>query len=84
LSVKTKLSKLEQRAKQHYEVIRLPDGSEVRYSGDNALDALCATLDQGDHWLLPAIRQVETSTGLPGLIRALAGSKDLHQWEGAG
>ena len=84
MSLGVRLEKLKQRAQVHYETLQLPDGSEVRYTGEDALDTVCATLDQEDHWLLPYLRQMETSTGLPGLIRALEGFKDPSQRGGAG
>jgi hypothetical protein len=71
MSVRARLEKLEQRAQVRYETLQLPDGTEVLYTGEDALDAVVATMDQEDHWLLPYLRQMETSTGLPGLIRAL-------------
>jgi hypothetical protein len=76
MNVRTMLNKLEERARQYYEVLRLPDGSEVRYTGEDALDALCALMDQEDHWLLPHLRRAGTRVGLPGLIWAMEGGPD--------
>jgi hypothetical protein len=83
LGLKGKLGKLEQRASQHYDVLRLPDGSEVRFTGEDALEALCAAIEGREHWLLPIFRQIETTMGLPGLIRALEASRELHERGGA-
>lgn len=70
MSAKTKLKKLEQRANQHYEILHLPDGTVVKYTYDNAMAAFSATIDGRDHWLLPFLRQMDTTIGLPGFVRA--------------
>ena len=81
MGIRTKLDRLEKAARQHYEVLRLPDGREVRYTSEDALDALSAAIAQEGHWLLPAIRQAGTNScsGLVGLIGALEAS-----WERVG
>jgi hypothetical protein len=76
MSLRTKLDILEQRAKRHYDVLRLPDGTEILYTGEDALEALCASIDQEDHWFLTHLRQAHTHVGVPGLIWALEGSKE--------
>lgn len=71
MSIKTKLGKLERRAQVHYDVLVLPDGSEVKYPIQDASAAFIACLEGEDHWLLPHLRRAEPKTGLPGLVWAL-------------
>ena len=71
MSIKTKLDKLEQRAQVHYETLRLPDGSGIKYPSEDAFGALMACLEREDHWLLPHLRRAEPRTDLSNLIRAL-------------
>ena len=56
--------------------LRLPDGTEIRYGPEELLDALCAAIEGEQHRLLPYLRQIDTNQGMPGLIRALEGSRD--------
>jgi LmbE family N-acetylglucosaminyl deacetylase len=75
--LRSALRKLEEQARQHHEVLVLPDGKQVRYTSEDMLGALSAAIrGEEEHWLLPAIRQVETNRGLPGLIRALERSRE--------
>ncbi len=78
-----KVGNLEQRASQHYDVLRFPGGSEVRFTGEDVLEALCAAIDGREHWLLPVFRRIETAIGLPGLIRAVEAPRELHERGGA-
>ncbi len=78
---RSRLRRLERETEGHYETLRLPDGTEVRYRAGSphepgdAYGAFVAAMNGEDHWLLPCIRQAETTTGLPGLIRAIEGSR---------
>jgi len=76
MRIRTKLDKLEKAAQQHCEVLRLPDGTQVRCASEDVLEALSATIFGQDHWLLPAIRQQDTNLCLLGLIRALERSRE--------
>ncbi len=76
MRARTRLEKLEQWAGRHYSVLRLPDGTEIKYTGDDALDAMFAAIDEADHWLHPYIRQIDTKGGFPGLIRSLMRSTE--------
>jgi DNA-binding phage protein len=71
------LRKLEEQVGLHYEELLLPDGTRVRYTPEDIQGALDAAI-RGDkeHWLLPLIRQVETTRGMPGLIRSLEASRE--------
>jgi len=74
--IRTKLDKLEERAKQHCDVLRLPDGTEIRYTGEDALDALVAVMDGESHWLLPHLRLAEPKGALSALLWMLEGDRD--------
>ena len=76
MNVRAKLGKLEERAKQHYDVLLLPDGTEVYHTGEDAFYALCAVMDQEEHWLLPYLRRAEPIVPLVALVRMLEGSSD--------
>jgi hypothetical protein len=73
-SLRGRLAKLEQEAGEFYETLRLPDGTEVRYETSELLDALCAAIDGSEHRLLLYFRQMDTTQGMPGIIRAIEGS----------
>ena len=81
MRIRTKLDRLEKAARQHYEVLRLPDGTQVRYTSEDVLEALSAAIAREEHWLLPAIRSqadANSCSGLVGLVGALEAS-----WERA-
>jgi hypothetical protein len=69
------IKKLEREAGDLGGVLRLPDGTEVRYQGEEMLDALLAAIEGREHRLLPYLRQIPTDEGMPGMIRAIEGSK---------
>lgn len=72
-SLRGRLERLEAEASGLYRTLVLPEGETVRYSGEEALDAMLAAIDESDHWLLPHMRRSDTEDGLPGLIRAVEG-----------
>jgi hypothetical protein len=76
--IRTKLEKLEERAKEHYDVLRLPDGTEIHYTAEDGQAAFFAVLleEEEGHWLLPHLRRAEPKVGLPGLIWMLEGGSD--------
>lgn len=76
MGVRGRLTRLETEAEEFYSTLHLPDGTEVRYTGEEMLDTMIAAIHQGEHWLLPHVRKVETRQGMPGLIRALEGSRE--------
>jgi hypothetical protein len=39
-------------------------------------EAFVACMERGEHWLLPYIRQVDTTEGMPGLVRAIEASRE--------
>lgn len=71
--LRRRLERLEAETEGLYNTLVLPNGETVRYSGEEALDAMIAAIDQTEHWLLPHMRRVEAADGLPGLIRAIEG-----------
>jgi hypothetical protein len=76
--LKGKLKRLEALEDQLFEVLTLPGGERVRYQPNKMLDAFAAYMDGREHWLLPYIRQLDTRQGIPGLIRVLEESRELH------
>ncbi len=78
MGLKTKLGKLEQRAKQHHATPQLIDGTEACYNIEYVLAAVEAAALQEEHWLLPHLLRMNTEPGLPGLIKALVASGEKH------
>ena len=52
MGARRRLDKLEKEAQQHYEVLLLPDGTQVRCSSEDVLEALSAAISGQEHWLL--------------------------------
>jgi hypothetical protein len=81
MGLRDRLRRLEQETEGHYETLQLPDGTVVRYRGGSphepgdAFEAFIASMKGEGHWLLPYVRQTDTTTGYPGLIKALEGSR---------
>ncbi len=75
-SVKGRLSRLEVASGGLYRTLTLPDGTRVRYRPEEILEAVAAAIHQEEHRLLPYIRQIDTNQGMPGLIKALEGSRE--------
>ena len=74
MGLRDRLKRLEREAGDLHGTLRLPDGTEIRYEGGEMLDALLAAIDGQEHRLLPYLRQIEASEGMPGIIRAIEGS----------
>jgi len=68
--------KLERDAGDLGGTLQLPDGTEVRYESEEMLEALLAAIEGREHRLLPYLRQIPTSEGMPGMIRAIEGSRE--------
>ena len=75
MSIRGWLKRLEREAGLLCGTLRLPDGREVSYEREEMLEALLAAIDGQEHQLLPYLRQMPTSEGMPGLIRALEGGE---------
>jgi hypothetical protein len=80
--MKNRLKRLETLEGEVLGVLPLPNGERVRYrrgshhDGGDLYDAFLACMKGQEHWLLPYIRQMETTEGFPGLIRALEASRE--------
>ena len=70
-----RLRHLETATEGLYKTLRLPDGTTVRYTGEEMWDAVIAALDGEEHRLLPCLREMNPDRGLPSLIRAIEGSE---------
>jgi hypothetical protein len=75
-SIRGRLDKLEQEAEGLFETLTLEDGTEIRYEVGEMFEVLCAVLDRREHPLLPYLRQMDTNQGMPGLVRAIEGSRE--------
>jgi hypothetical protein len=78
LGIPGRLGRLEREVSEFYETLKLPDGTEVCYTGEEMLEALCACIERREHRLLPYLRRAEpdTTQGMPGLVRAIEGSRE--------
>jgi hypothetical protein len=78
MNVRAKLDKLEERAKQHYDVLLLPDGTQIRYTAEEGQAAFFAVLleEEEGHWLLPHLRRAEPRTDFEKLMQMLMRSSD--------
>jgi hypothetical protein len=88
VGLRDKLKRLERVADEETGVLVLPDGTEVRYclglphDGGDLYEAFLACMAGREHWLLPYVRQMDTTEGFPGLIRAIEGSRERVEAEG--
>ncbi len=76
MGLEGRLKRLETAAEGLYKTLRLPDGTRVRYTGEEMLDAVIAAIDQREHRLLPYLRKMDADRGLPALVRSIEGSED--------
>jgi len=82
--LRTRLQKIEERVAGSTEVLRLPSGDIVRFSSEDALEALGAAIDGTDHWLHRPLQQANVTSGLGGLVCALlhSGEQAEREWLG--
>jgi hypothetical protein len=82
MGLRDKLKRLEQLEGEAIGVLTLPSGESVRYRRGSSTEpgdmyeAFVACMDGREHWLLPYLRQIDTTQGMPGLVRALEGSRE--------
>jgi hypothetical protein len=69
------IKRLEREAGPLHGTLQLPDGTEVRYEAPEMLEALLAAIEAREHRLLPYLKQIETSEGMPGMVRAIEGER---------
>jgi hypothetical protein len=69
-----RIEKAEQEAGGLYQTLILEDGREVKYEGEEMLDAILAVIEGEEHPLLPYIRRMDPNKGIPFLVHALEGS----------
>ena len=62
-----RLRRLEREAAPFYKTLTLPGGETLRYTGDEALEAMMAAT---------RFLEAETAEGMPGLCRPLVGSRE--------
>jgi hypothetical protein len=78
MGLRDRVKKPEQKTREHYDVLRLSDGTEVRYTAEDGQAAFFAVLleEEEGHWLLPHLRRAEPKTALSNLVWMLEGSLD--------
>jgi hypothetical protein len=82
MGLRGKLRRLEKQAEGFCRTLTLPDGQQIRYTDEEVMAALSAAIHQQEHYLLPYIRQLGPSKGVPsmiGLVGALVESHDRNQ-----
>ena len=75
--LRRRLDRLEQEAVQHREVLIMPDGAKLHYSPEEAVAAFTAAENGENHWLIEPFVSAGKTTGIPGLVRSLALSREL-------
>jgi hypothetical protein len=78
MRIRTRLDKLQKEAGELYDTLQLPDGTSVRYTGDDALSALVALMEGEEHWFLNHLQvaSLDSRQVLPRLVGALEGRVD--------
>ncbi len=76
MGLRYKIKRLEREAGPLRGTLRLPDSREVSYEREEMLEALLAAIDGHEHRLLPYLRQMPTTEGMPGVVKALERSED--------
>ncbi len=85
--MRNRLKRLEALESELVGVLTLPSGESVRYrlgsphDGGDLYEAFVACMKGEEHWLLPYVRQMDTTEGFPGLIRAIEGSRERVRGE---
>jgi hypothetical protein len=75
-SIDRRLARFEREAEGIlFETFILPDGTEIKCAPGEVFEAVAACIGNREHPLLPTLRSVDTNRGLPGLVRALEGSR---------
>ena len=71
----SRLERLERRVGATHDALTLPDGSRVLCTQPDALRAVGAAIWGGEDALLARFLEAGTTDGMPGLCRALVGSR---------
>jgi hypothetical protein len=75
MGLKSRLEHLERLSDVLYRTLTLPDGQQIRYTHEEMMAAVIAAMHDQEHRLLPYVRQLDTTQGMPGLIRQLEESR---------
>jgi len=75
MGLKSRLEHLEKLSDGLYRTLTLPDGQQIRYTSEEMMAAVIAAMHDQEHRLLPYVRQLDTTQGMPGLIRQLEESR---------
>ena len=79
MGLESRLEHLEKLSDGLYRTLTLPDGQQIRYTSEEMMAAVIAAMHHQEHPLLPYIRQLDTTQGMPGLIRQLEESRAREQ-----
>jgi hypothetical protein len=79
VGLRGRMSRLERQAAGLYQTLILPDGQQIRYTHEEMMSAVIAAMHHQEYRLLPYIRQLDTTQGMPGLIRQLEESRAREQ-----
>ena len=69
LSIESRLRRLEKQDEGLYRTLTLPDVQQIRYTDEDVRGALAAAIRRQEHRLLPPVRQLDTTEGVPSMIR---------------
>jgi hypothetical protein len=75
MGLKSRLEHLEKLTDGLYRTLTLPDGQHIRCTHEEMMAAVIAAMHDQEHPLLPYVRQIDTTQGMPGLIRQLEESR---------
>jgi hypothetical protein len=75
MGLKSRLEHLERLSDVLYRTLTLPDRQQIRYTHEEMMAAVIAAMHDQEHRLLPYVRQLDTTQGMPGLIRQLEESR---------
>jgi hypothetical protein len=69
------VKRLERDVNGLHHTLTLPDGSRVRYTPEEMLEAVAACVRRREHWLLPHILEMDGYQGMVGLVKRLQESR---------
>jgi hypothetical protein len=75
MGLKSRLEHLEKLSDGLYRKLTLSDGQRIRYTSEEMMAAVIAAMHDQEHRLLPYVRRLDTTQGMPGLIRQLEESR---------
>jgi hypothetical protein len=71
LRSETRLRNLESHYESFYQTLTLPSGEEILYTAEELPSALGAVIRGREHRLLPYVKQLENTEGVPSMLRLI-------------